>query len=35
MIMWLVFNKYEAKKKEVDERKVEEKVSLPNFAKWV
>jgi hypothetical protein len=35
MIMWLIFNKYEAKKEEVDERKVEGKVSFPNFAKWV
>jgi hypothetical protein len=35
MITWLVFSKYEAKKKEADERRVEGEVSFPNFVEWV
>jgi hypothetical protein len=35
MIMWLVFSKYKAKKKEADEMRVEREVSFPNFVEWV
>jgi hypothetical protein len=31
----LVFNKYEVKKKEVDERRMEGETSFPKLTKWV
>jgi hypothetical protein len=33
--MWMVFNKYKTKKKEMKERKVEGEASFPNLAEWV
>ncbi len=34
LILWLIFSKYEAKKKEMHDGKVEAKTSFPTFAEW-